>query len=194
MHDKRARSTPRLLGALLAAVIFSICFGSAAYAGYNVWTGDYLFSKQELDSGIQSYFPRDLAYLQLVQVRLSHPELALDVPGNRVITKLNAHVGSPFLAAPLDALLTISSGLKYDAATRAIRLDRPVLERIDAPGLPAAYAAQMNDIGKTAAAQALAGYPLYTFKPEELQMNGQQFEPGAITVTADGVKVEIHQQ
>jgi hypothetical protein len=23
-------------------------------------------------------------------------------------------------------------------------------------------------------------------------LNGQQFEPGAITVTADGIKVEIH--
>jgi len=82
--------------------------------------------------------------------------------------------------------------LKYDAPAHAVRLDRPVLERVDAPGLPAAYVQQLNDIGKTAAAQTLNDYPLYTFKPEELQLNGQQFEPGAITVTADGIKVEIH--
>jgi hypothetical protein len=73
-----------------------------------------------------------------------------------------------------------------------VRLDRPVVERIDAPGLPPATVQQLNDIGKTAAEQALANYPLYTFKPEELQLNGQQFEPGAITVTAEGLKVEIH--
>jgi hypothetical protein len=175
------------------AVAFALTFStSLAHAAYNVWTSEYTFTRQELETGVKSQFPQTMRYLQVVDVRLSNPELALDPAKNRVITKVKAHVSSPFLAAPVDALLTISSGLKYDAAARAVRLDRPVVERIDAPGLPPATVQQLNDIGKTAAEQALANYPLYTFKPEELQLNGQQFEPGAITVTAEGLKVEIH--
>jgi hypothetical protein len=175
-----------------ALVITAAFSANLAHAAYNVWTSEYTFTRQELETGVKSQFPQSMRYLQVVDVRLSNPELALDPANNRVITKVKAHVSSPFLAAPVDALLTISSGLKYDSAARAVRLERPVIERIDAPGLPPATTQQLNDIGKTAAEQALAGYPLYTFKPEELQLNGQQFEPGAITVTAEGLKVEIH--
>jgi hypothetical protein len=167
------------------------CSACLAHAGYNVWTSDYTFTRQELENGVKSRFPQDLQYLQVVQVRLSNPELALDPSRNRIITKVKVHAVSPFLASPVDGMLTISSGLKYDAAARAVRLDRPVIERVDAPGMPPAYAQLLNDVGKNAAAQALADYPLYTFKTEELQLNGQQFEPGAMTVTADGLKVEV---
>jgi hypothetical protein len=184
---------PATPAALTLAAAFTLALSAgAAHAGYNVWTSDYTFSRQELETGVQSRFPQDLRYLQVAQVRLSDPALTLDPANNRIITKVKVNVSSPFLAAPLDGLLTISSGLKYDAAARAVRLDHPVIERVDAPGLPPAYLQQLNDIGKNTAAEALADYPLYTFKPEELQLNGQQFEPGAITVTADGLKVDIH--
>lgn len=187
---------PALLrSALPGALAAALAFGSAtAYAGYNVWTGDYTFSRQELQSGIKSRFPRNLRYLEMFDVRLSNPELALDPAKNRIVTKINARVTSQlFFAAPLNGVLTINSGLKYDAAARTVRLDQPVVERVDMDGMPASYAQQMNDIGNVVAAQVLADYPLYTFKPEELQLNGQRFEPGAITVTADGIKVEIRQ-
>jgi hypothetical protein len=175
----------------LAFAAILACGACAAHAAYNVWTSDYTFTRQELENGVKSRFPQDLQYLQVVQVRLSNPVLSLDPSGNRIITKVKAHVVSPFLASPVDGTLTISSGLKYDAAAHAVRLDRPVIERVDAPGMPPAYAQLLNDVGKNAAEQALTDYPLYTFKPEELQLNGQQFEPGAITVTAEGLKVEV---
>ena len=189
----RSRRLPTCLISFAAA--FALLCGAfaapAALAAYNVWTSEYTFSRQELENGVKSRFPQDLRYMQVVDVRLSNPELALDQPNNRIITKVKAHLVSPFLASPVDGLLTISSGLKYDAAARAVRLDRPIVESVDAPGLPPAYAQLLNDVGKNTAGQALADYPLYTFKPEELQLNGQQFEPGAITVTADGLKVEV---
>lgn len=193
-QDRQSRPFRRAMphGALLTMLV--LCAGltmTNANAGYNVWTSDYTFTRQELENGVKSRFPQDLAYMQVAAVRLSNPALQLDPGNNRIVTKVNAHVTSPFLSMPLDAVLTVSSGLKYDAVARAVRLDRPVIERVEAPGLPTAYAQQMNDMGKMAVEQALSGYALYTFQPEELQMNGQQFEPGAITVTADGLKVEI---
>lgn len=191
------RQRPLRLTTVLAAFMMSLVLlggsfaASSALAAYNIWTSDYTFSREELENGVKSRFPQDLRYMQVVDVRLSNPELTLDQPNNRIITKVKAHLVSPFLASPVDGVLTISSGLKYDASARAVRLDRPVIERVDAPGLPPSYAQLLNDVGKNAASQALADYPLYTFKPEELQLNGQQFEPGAITVTADGLKVEV---
>jgi hypothetical protein len=92
---------------------------------------------------------------------------------------------------PVNGTLAMSSALKYDAASRSVRLDSPSVEKVDIAGVPAQYAPQLNAIGNAAAEQVLKDYPLYTFKPEQLEMNGKRFEPGAITVLSDGVKVEI---
>ena len=37
--------------------------------------------------------------------------------------------------------------------------------------------------------ELLRDYALYTFKPEDLRRFGKTFEPGAITVLDDGIKV-----
>lgn len=152
----------------LLALLGRVFTAPMVLAAYKVWTSDYTFSRQELGDGVKLRFPQDLHYMQVVDVRLSNPELVLDEPNDRIITKMKAPLVSPSLASPVDGLLTISGGLKYDAAERAVRLDRPIVERTDAPGLPPAYAQLLNDVGKNTTEQVLANHPLYTFNPEKL--------------------------
>ena len=81
--------------------------------------------------------------------------------------------------------------MKYDAAMRAVRLEQPVVEKIEVNGVPPQFAGQLNAIGNAAAEQILKNYPIYSFKPEQLELNGKRFEPGNITVVDNGIKVEI---
>jgi hypothetical protein len=178
-------------GLAMAAAASSVP-ATAALAAFNVWTSQYSFSRQELQGGMTAYFPRELQYLELVNIRLSDPLLKLDGVANRVVTRVNARISSPaLLPAPMDGVLVVSSGLKYDAASRSVRLDRPRLERIDVPGVPAPYAAEINAIGNAVAEQFLANYPLHTFLPEELRLDGRLFEPRNITVTDSAIVVDI---
>lgn len=170
------------------------CGAIDARAGYNVWTSDYTFSRGELQTGVASRFPRDIRYGELFVVRLSNPQLSLDPVNNRIITRIDARVSSQlFGGPPVDGVLSVSSGLKYDSASRAVRLDRPVVERVDVAGTPQQTANQMSAIGNLVAQQVLADYALYTFTPDQLQLNGQHFEPGTISVTDTGIKVDIKQ-
>ncbi|MDY7578816.1 DUF1439 domain-containing protein [Herbaspirillum sp. RTI4] len=177
----------------LSALLLSLTLGASnAHADYNLWTGDYTVGRNDLQKAIATRFPRDLTYLGVFKVHLSNPQLSLDEAGNRLVTQVDAHIAAPMLGGPpVDGVLSISSGLKYDAAARAVKLDAPRAEKVDVQGMPAQYASQMNALGNLVADQLLRDYPLYIFTPEQLQFNGKTITPGAITVKKDALSVQI---
>lgn len=188
---RRAFSAAVLACAALAAIATT----GASWAAYNVWTNEYTFPRADLQSAIATQFPRKLRYMEMFDVNLSNPRLSLNEKTNRLITTVDAQIDNKLLMnKPVTGTLSMSSALKYDTATRAVRLDAPAVEKVDIAGVPAQYAPQLNAIGNAAAEQVLKDYPVYTFKPEQLEMNGKRFEPGAITVLSDGIKVEIKPQ
>ncbi|EJL92019.1 Protein of unknown function (DUF1439) [Herbaspirillum sp. CF444] len=188
---RRACSAAVLGCAALAAIATT----GISRAAYNVWTNEYTFPRADLQSAIATQFPRKLRYMEMFDVNLSNPRLSLNEKTNRLITTVDAQIDNKLLMnKPVTGTLSMSSALKYDTATRAVRLDAPAVEKVDIAGVPAQYAPQLNAIGNAAAEQVLKDYPVYTFKPEQLEMNGKRFEPGAITVLSDGIKVEIKPQ
>lgn len=180
---------------LACTALLAIGLTQAAQAAYNIWTSEYSFSKKELETAIAPQFPRKLRYMEIFDVTLSNPRLGMDPDKNRLTTVVDAQIANQLmLARPVNAVLTMSSGFKYDPATRSLRLDAPKVENVDSSDLPPQYAQQLTALGNAAADQLLRDYAVYTFKPEQLEMNGKRFEPGKITVEKDAVKVEIKEQ
>ncbi|MDF3882498.1 DUF1439 domain-containing protein [Cupriavidus basilensis] len=166
---------------------------ATAWAGYNVWTGEYTFTREELQAAVEKRFPATLRYGQVIDVQLTHPRLVFDGANNRVTTQMDAQLGNTLLPAPpINGTLSLSSALKYDPAKRAVLLDNPSVERVQVSGMPAQYGEQLNAIGAVVAQQLLRDYPLYTFTPEQLRIAGKDVEPGAITVLPDGIKVQVN--
>ncbi|MES2105041.1 MAG: DUF1439 domain-containing protein [Pseudomonadota bacterium] len=166
---------------------------AAAWAGYNIWTNEYTLSQKQLQSVIETRFPQQLRYAEVFNVNLKNPRLTLNPAQNRVLTQVSIDVFSPLLlAAPLNGAITLSSGLRYDKATRAILLDNPTVDSIDFSAVPAQYKQQLSQIGAIVAEQVLRDYPVYNFTSDELRLSGKTLEPGAITVRPDGIAVEIN--
>ena len=162
----------------------------AASAGYNFWTGEYTLTRQDLQAQVDKRFPLQLRYSELFEVRLDNPQLTLDASLNRVGLAADVHIRNPLIQPRrVQGALALSSGLKFDAATNAIRLDRPNADRVVLDGLDGQNAQQLQAIGAAVAQELLRDYALYTFKPEDLRRFGKTFEPGAITVLAEGIKV-----
>ncbi|AOY95214.1 DUF1439 domain-containing protein [Cupriavidus sp. USMAA2-4] len=181
------------LRALAAATAAAACATApAALAGYNIWTGEYTFTREELQRALAQRFPATLRYGELLSVQLSHPRLTLDAGANRVTTLVDARLTNTVLGGPpVDGSLALTSGIRYDPARRAVLLDQPTLQQVQVAGLPPQYREPLNAIGAAAASQLLQDYPLYTFTPEQLHVGGQEVEPGAITVSDDGIRVQI---
>ncbi len=175
-----------LLGLALAPLM------RPANAAYNIWTGEYTMTRQDIEAAVGKRFPTTLNYGQLLSVELTHPKIGFNPQANRVITQIDAQLQNVLLQGqPLAGVLSLSSALKYDPVKRAVLLDNPNVERVDVNGMPPAYDQQLTAIGGSLAQQVLNQYPIYTFKPEQLRYGGRNVEPGAITVLSDGIKVEV---
>ncbi|AIY40993.1 putative transmembrane protein [Collimonas arenae] len=184
-----------LIKSLLAlGALSSLSIAASAWAGYNIWSNEYTFTQQQLQTTMARKFPLRLRYAEVFNVDLKSPQLSLNSPQNRVVTLVNVSVVSPLLLpTPLNGTITLSSRLKYDRAARAIRLDSPTVDTIDFSSVPPQYKQQLNQIGAVVAEQVLKDYPIYTFTADELRLNGKTFEPGEITVQTDGIAVQINE-
>ena len=173
---------------LLGVALFGLPL--AASAGYNFWIGEYTLTRQDIQAQIDKRFPLQLRYSELFEVRLSDPQLTLMAASNRIALAADVHIRNPIVKPrQVQGVLALSSGIQFDPATNAIRLDQPTADRVELQGLDGQNAQQLQSIGAIVAQELLRDYALYTFKPEELRRFGKTFEPGAITVMADGIKV-----
>ncbi|RKP59111.1 DUF1439 domain-containing protein [Pararobbsia silviterrae] len=154
----------------------------------------YTFSHDQVFGAIARKFPYHRAMAQVFDLALTNPGVAFEPEANRVAVSADVALTSPFLNAPVHGSLTLNTQLVYDPQTLSIQLERPAVERTEFGPSADAYKPQIDAALTAATQQLLDHYPIYTFKPEQLTFAGAQFEPGAITVLKDGIKVEIVQR
>jgi hypothetical protein len=88
-------------------------------------------------------------------------------------------------------VFTLSSQLEYDPQSRSVVLRAPNVDNVSVDGDAQAYTQQINAAAAVLATQLLTNYPVYTFKPDQLQFAGVTYEPGTITVLTNGIRVQI---
>jgi hypothetical protein len=151
----------------------------------------YTFSQKQVQEAVQRKFPYQRTMQQVFEVALTDPVVGLLPDTNRVSVQVNARLASPFLQQPVNGVLTLSSQLEYDPQSRSVVLRSPNVDNVSVDGNAQMYAQQINAAAAVLATQLLANYPVYTFKPEQLQFAGVNYEPGTITVLTNGIRVQI---
>ncbi len=113
----------------------------------------------------------------MFDVALTNPVVGLLPDANRVSVRLDARLASPFIAQPVNGVFTLSSQLEYDAASHSVVLRSPGVDSVSVSGGAESYTQQINAAAALLATQLLTNYPVYTFKPEQLQFAGVTYEP-----------------
>ncbi len=144
-----------------------------------------------LRQSVQANFPYSVDALGgLFAVTARDPQLDIPAQGNRLKMQFHASVASAGDAVPLGRV-HLSSGLRYDKATRGFHLDAPVVERIvpDRPGL------EIDASGREMLSLLLQDYartqPLYRLDPQwlanfgNLQVESARIEDGQLIVAFD---------
>ena len=179
-----------LLQALLGAAAMQAPL--AAMAGFNFFTSEYTASRDELQAQIAKRFPVQKHYAEIFTVSLRDPRLGLDAHDNRAAVTALLTINSPLLRpSTVEGIVTVSSGLKYDAPARALRLDNPQADRIELQGVTGRDAERLQRIGAVVAQELLRDQPLRTFTAEELTVGRKTYEIGDITVQDDGITVQL---
>jgi hypothetical protein len=191
--NTRSQSTSsrrRMLRALLGAAALQAPF--AALAGFNFFTSEYTASRDELQTMIAKRFPVAERYAEIFMVGLRDPQLGLDAGTNRAALTATLTIASPLLAAsPVQGVVSMSSALRYDAATRTLRLDQPKAERLELQGVEGRDAERLQKVGAVVAQELLQGQVLRSFTADELTVGRKTYEIGDITVQDNGIKVQL---
>lgn len=163
-----------------------------AQAGFNFFTGEYTASMAELQAMVEQQFPLEQRYLELFTVRLREPLIGLNAKAQRTAITATLSIGSPWMGSDLvEGVIGMSSALRWDAATRALRLDRPSVERLDLQGVPGSDTERLRRVGAVVAQELLHDQVLRAFSKEEMTFGLKTYEIGAITVLDDGIKVQL---
>ena len=174
-----------------AAVGITVSLAACAASTFPFIPSHYTFSQQQVQEAVQRKFPYQRTISQVFQVQLANPVVGFLPDTNRVSIRLDAHLASPFLQEPVDGVFTLSSELAYDEASKSVVLKSPNVDSVNVSGAAQAYTQQINAAAALLATQLLNNYPIYTFKPDQLQFAGVNYEPGTITILTNGIRVQI---
>jgi hypothetical protein len=190
MTTSRAPGRRRFLAACAGATGLTVSLAACAWT-FPFIPNHYTFSRGDVQKAVARKFPYERTVAQVVDVSLMNPVVGLLPDQNRIAVRLDAHFASPLLVQPVNGRFTVSGQLAYDAASRSVVLRAPAVDSLTLDGGAQAYTQQIGAAAGVIATQLLTDYPIYTFKPEQLQFAGVTYEPGTITVLTNGIRVAI---
>ena len=185
---KRMPRRRLVVGSVLAAVLLP----APAWAGFNFFTNEYTATRDELQAQLARRFPLAERYAELFTVSLRDPQLSLDARSNRAAITAVLSIASPLLQpSPVEGVVSVSSALRYDAATHSLRLDQPRAERIELQGVTGSDARRLQQVGGLVSQELLRDQVLHTFQPGELTVGRRTYDIGDITVQDHGIRVQL---
>jgi len=166
---------PWLRAALGATLLPALCLPArSARAGFNFFLNEFTATREELQAELARRFPIRRRY------------------ANRATLASRLVIASPLLQpSSVGGRVAVSSGLRWDAEGLAVRLQEPRAEQLRIDGVTGNDAQNLQRIGAAVAQEALQGYPLHTFRPEELRFGLKTYEVQAITIGDDAIKVQF---
>lgn len=144
-----------------------------------------------LQASLEKRFPFNSRYLELFDIQLSSPRLALQPDGNRMLASFDASIAPGWLKRSWQGNFALSGVLAIDPARNAVVLTDPRVETLNMHGLDDKYARQLVKIGSLLAEEVFRGMPLYTFQPEDFRYGGTTFFPTKINTYRDGLVVSF---
>lgn len=178
------RSALKGLGVLGLACALSSC---ATFVGpRNVEIPLY-----KLQAGLDRRFPVDNRMLELIDVRLSRPQLAMLPENDRVGLTMAAEIAPPFLKRAYNGSVAFSGRLYVDPSRSAVFMTDARVDRFELDGVDASAQRQFTKLANFAMDQIVRDVPVYSFRMEDLRYAGVQFVPTRISTTGSGLVVTL---
>jgi hypothetical protein len=142
-----------------------------------------------LQERLAARFPVRNRYLELLDINVSNPRIALQPENNRILTSMDTTIAPPFIDKPLTGNISVSGRLEIDMTRNALVLAEPRVEKFSVNGQELPYVNQIAKVASLLAEQLLKDAPLYTFKPDDFRYAGTSFRPTKITTRPNGLVV-----
>jgi hypothetical protein len=149
-------------------------------------------SQAKLQAGLERRFPLRNRLLELFDVQLTVPRIAIQPESDRVALTLDMSVSPPFLRQSWSGTMTLSGHLYIDAARSGVYMADAHVDRFDIQGMDSVRARDLGRAADVLMNQLVRDVPIYSFRMEDLRYAGTQFVPtrldtipGALVVTVE---------
>ena len=142
----------------------------------------------KLQAGLDKRFPVNERLLELFDIQLTRPQLAIQPDQDRVALAVEASVAPPFARA-WTGNIAFSGRLYVDPGRAAVMMAEP---RVDSLRLGNAEAErQLTRVANGLIDTVARDMPVYTFEQKDLRYAGVQFVPTRIQTTRSGLVVTL---
>lgn len=174
----------RLAAALLACSLLASC--ANVFGPRQVELPLY-----KLQAGMERRFPLNNRVLELFEIQLTRPQLALLPDTNRVALTMDASVAPPFLRQSWNGTMAMSGRLYVDPMRSAVMMAEPRVDQFVIDGMDPSRQRQVTKVANILVDQLVRDTPVYSFRPEDLRYAGVQFVPTRITAARNALMVTL---
>lgn len=145
----------------------------------------------KLQAGVDRRFPLNNRVLELFEIQLSRPQLALLPDSDRIALSMEAYVAPPFIQQSWSGSMAMSGRLLIDASRGAIFMVEPHVDRFVINEIDEGRQRQLTRVADVLMEKVVREIPVYNFRMEDLRYAGVQFVPTRITTRADAVVIRV---
>lgn len=164
------------------------CSGKSVPSSVNV-------SQQKLQEMLAKRFPKQYPVAGLLHLDLKLPQLHMRPERNMLNAVIPAQLSGKVLKQSFSGLLDVDFALRYEAADRTLRAYQIKVNQLSMDGLSPALSDMLGTYVSSLAEQAMGQVELYQLQEQDLALvDALAIEPGAITVTENGLTVALVQK
>jgi hypothetical protein len=178
------RWAARALGALATACLLSSC---ASFVGPR----QVDIPLYKLQAGLDRRFPVNNRMLELFDVHLSQPQLAMLPEADRVGLSMAAEIAPPFLKRSYTGSVAFSGRLYVDPGRSAVFMSDARVDRFELDGMEAGASRQFTKVANALMDEVVRDTPVYSFRMEDLRFGGVQYVPTRIATSDAGLVVTL---
>ena len=152
-------------------------------------------SQQKLQEMVSRRFPKQFPVAGLLQLDLTAPQLSMVPERNMLNAVIPAELSGKVLREKYNGQLNVDFALRYEPTDRTLRAHQIKVNSLEMNGLAPAMSDMLATYATALAEQALGQVVLYQLQDKDLALvDALAMEPGAITVTPQGLTVALVQK
>ncbi len=150
-----------------------------------------LISDQVVQQKLNERLSVPISLLKIFNLQLSNTKVAFDEASNRMRVSLDSDLTSSLFKDHYTGNAVISGVVDYDAEQQAVVLKEPAVETLAFDELNTKQVDLFSAFAKVIGSEMLNDLVLYKVDPADLNVNGTQYAPKSLNMTAQGLQITL---
>ena len=170
----------------------ALWLGVAACAAGQSSPRSLTFSLERLQAAVAKRFPRSYSVQRLLDVSVQAPLLSLLPAMDHIGAQLSLSASGPLLQRDYTGQADVDFALRYEPSDRSLRATELNVNALRLDDMTESGAALLQNYLADAVRKAVREVVVYRLGEDDLRLaDTLGLQPGAITVTGDGLRVEL---